>query len=307
MVHEKEPTPKASTNYYVTGVLLRDLRSRLGVVEEALTVHLPAAFQNAAHPDYKENSPKDVLDHEWGMSNQERTNLIDKIGRSVVVDDIETDAVIVEPGAVVTITRERGDSERYLLLSLTDADRGYLSIDSPIGSSIIGKKIGEISVVDLPGNKIEYVIVKQIESFKGSGFDRSESGGIAQKNTPSSVRLAVMENDDSVAPSTSATEFKTPATPSGKVINRENGEKVRRNQDIRDRYDALVKFVDTQGYPVSTRNSKVVKGPDEDVTQSIIIFNDGNSLVKVILSASSSLTKMEAFRFLNGAWQPTQK
>ncbi len=67
----------------------------------------------------------------------------------------------VEIGCMVTI-ENGGKQKTYQILgsSETDPKRGIISHSSPIGSALMGKKVGEKIKIKLAGKEVEYVILK---------------------------------------------------------------------------------------------------------------------------------------------------
>ena len=68
---------------------------------------------------------------------------------------------VVELGSTVHLHIE-GDEVRYLLVDESEADimNGKISASSPIGSALVGKKVGDIIDVDSPSGAISYRILE---------------------------------------------------------------------------------------------------------------------------------------------------
>ncbi len=67
----------------------------------------------------------------------------------------------VEVGAKVTVQNQEGKSYQYTITGSAEADpsQGTISNVSPIGSSVLGKKVGEITEVSAPSGKIKLEIL----------------------------------------------------------------------------------------------------------------------------------------------------
>lgn len=69
----------------------------------------------------------------------------------------------VEVGATVTVKKKGGDERTFQIVGGEEADtaEGKISLDSPLGKAMLGKKKKETFTFDSPsGKKIEYTIVK---------------------------------------------------------------------------------------------------------------------------------------------------
>ncbi len=68
----------------------------------------------------------------------------------------------VEIGAKVTIQEEGSDPEEYMIVGAEEADprHGMISNESPLGRSIMGKKVGDKANVNAPSGSFSIKIVK---------------------------------------------------------------------------------------------------------------------------------------------------
>ena len=92
-------------------------------------------------------------------------------GRILTLDNLINNAVIikesqgqrdtVEVGATVTVQKQDGESLQYAITGSSEADpsQGRISNVSPIGKSLLGKRIGEVTEVDAPSGKIKFEIL----------------------------------------------------------------------------------------------------------------------------------------------------
>lgn len=77
----------------------------------------------------------------------------------VVLKDKSSD--VVQLGSKVLL-KDGKEEFSYEIVGATEADlfKGKLSIDSPIGQVLLGRKIGEKVSIETPGGKVEYKIVE---------------------------------------------------------------------------------------------------------------------------------------------------
>jgi transcription elongation factor GreB len=63
-------------------------------------------------------------------------------------------------GAWVTVEQEDGESRTYRLVGADEFDlgRGLLSVDSPMGRALLGKRAGEVATVPRPAGAVEVAI-----------------------------------------------------------------------------------------------------------------------------------------------------
>jgi transcription elongation factor GreA len=81
--------------------------------------------------------------------------------RVISKDDINTSAVSIL--AKVKIKHKKlGKISTYTMVSEEEADlkAGKISVESPLGKGLLGKKVGEIAVVEAPAGIIEFEILE---------------------------------------------------------------------------------------------------------------------------------------------------
>lgn len=138
--------------------MLEELKQKLGDEIERLThelqVTLPRAIQKAVeHGDLRENSEyKSALERQQFV--QARLNhLTTRLGELSKIDLAEVPHDRVGFGSRVTVTDLRSrDSETYTLVfgDYIDIDSGQISVASPLGQALLGKRPGDEVVLQLP-------------------------------------------------------------------------------------------------------------------------------------------------------------
>jgi transcription elongation factor GreA len=103
--------------------------------------------------DLKENGGYHAAKEEQGKI-ESRINRIEEILATAQVGDAPKAHGVVEQGLVITVDLN-GSEKKFLLGSaeISDEDVEVYSPDSPIGSAILGKKVGEELEVFLPNGK----------------------------------------------------------------------------------------------------------------------------------------------------------
>lgn len=90
--------------------------------------------------------------------------LTQRIDLAVVVDPAKIKTLRVQFGATVTLTDEEGDSRTIAIVGVDEINtsKGHISWRSPIGSSLIGKEVGDTIEVRTPSGLVAYEIMEII-------------------------------------------------------------------------------------------------------------------------------------------------
>ena len=138
--------------------MLEELKTKLDHEIEKLThelqVTLPKAIQKAVeHGDLRENSEyKSALERQQFV--QARLNHLTKRRQelsNIDLEDIPADRVGF--GSRVTVRDQRsGDKETYTLVfgDYIDIETGQISLASPLGQTLLGRKVGDEVSLQLP-------------------------------------------------------------------------------------------------------------------------------------------------------------
>lgn len=109
--------------------------------------------------DLSENGAYKYAKFELGSINRQLSQTRHLLKYGVVTSKTSVDSVGF--GNTVTVS-VRGKEITYLMVSMHEshlADK-KLSIESPIGSALVGKKVGEKVLVKVPNGEVEYTIMK---------------------------------------------------------------------------------------------------------------------------------------------------
>jgi transcription elongation factor GreA len=82
------------------------------------------------------------------------------IGNAVLIEE-RGDRDAVDVGAKVTVRNPQGKPATYVITGSAESDpaQGKISNVSPIGKSLLGKRVGETAEVNVPSGKIELEII----------------------------------------------------------------------------------------------------------------------------------------------------
>lgn len=114
------------------------------------------------HGDLRENAEYHAAKERQAALDARMRYLEYRIGRAVVIDPTEVSSTKVAFGATVTLLDV--ESEQQVVYAIVgedeaDADRGRISIVSPIARAMIGKSEGDEVLVKLPKGEREYEVV----------------------------------------------------------------------------------------------------------------------------------------------------
>ena len=114
------------------------------------------------HGDLKENAEYHAAKERQGHVEGRILELKDKLSRAEVIDCSEVSCNRAVFGTVVTMLDLDEDLEvTYQLLGPeeSDVENGIISIQSPLGRSILGKEVGDEAKVVTPGGIREFEII----------------------------------------------------------------------------------------------------------------------------------------------------
>lgn len=116
-----------------------------------------------AHGDLKENAEYHAAKERQGFIEGRIMELKDKLGRAEIIDCSLVDSSRVVFGAVVSLVDLDTDEElSYQLLGPEESDvkTGSISVLSPLGRSMIGKRIGDEVMVKTPRGVRHFEVIE---------------------------------------------------------------------------------------------------------------------------------------------------
>ncbi len=139
------------------------LRKELERLERHERYDVVRAIETAReHGDLKENAEYHAAKERQGHIEGRILELKDKLSRAEVIDCTQVPCDRVIFGTVVTLLDQETEEEiTYQLLGGEESNvkNGIISIQSPLGSSMIGKEIGDEVIAKTPGGVREFEIV----------------------------------------------------------------------------------------------------------------------------------------------------
>jgi transcription elongation factor GreA len=111
--------------------------------------------------DLSENAEYDAAKDAQGLLEMKISKLEDVLSNARVLDESTIDTSKVSILSKVKIkNKKNGAQMTYTLVSEEEADlkTGKISVKSPIGKGLLGKKIGEVTEIVVPAGKIQFEI-----------------------------------------------------------------------------------------------------------------------------------------------------
>ena len=148
---------------YYTEEGLKKLRSDLNKLKD---IERPKASQAIAEArdkgDLSENAEYDAAKEAQGMLEMQIAKLENTLANARLINESELDTSKVLVLSTVEVkNKASGVKMKYTLVAQSEADlkSGKISVDSPIGKGLLGKKVGEITTISVPSGKIELEIL----------------------------------------------------------------------------------------------------------------------------------------------------
>jgi transcription elongation factor GreA len=136
-------------------VLLDDLRQEFNKLDREFRLEIPKKIQAARElGDLRESGEYETIKDRQGFVKARMAFLQQRIAEISKIDLRQIPKDRVALGSTVhLIDEESGEASVYTLVfpELMDSTRGWISVASPIGRSLIGKQAGDRVVMNTPG------------------------------------------------------------------------------------------------------------------------------------------------------------
>lgn len=112
--------------------------------------------------DLSENAEYDAAKEAQGLLEAKISELESKLATARIIDESMLDASKVGVLSTVVIENVKTKkSVKYKLVPETEADlkSGKVSVSSPVGQGLLGKKVGELATVRTPNGNIEFKVI----------------------------------------------------------------------------------------------------------------------------------------------------
>ncbi|HNP81749.1 MAG TPA: transcription elongation factor GreA [Nitrospira sp.] len=151
------PTPITRKGYEA----LKAELDRLHKVERPRVIE--AIAEARAHGDLSENAEYDAAKERQGFIEARLAELKGKLADCRIIDIAGRISETVVFGAtVVLIEQEAQAKKQYTLVGQDEADLKFsrISVQSPVGRALIGKRVGDVVEVTTPAKVVEYEVME---------------------------------------------------------------------------------------------------------------------------------------------------
>ncbi len=112
--------------------------------------------------DLSENAEYDAAKDAQGLLELKISKLEEVVANARVLDESTIDLSKVSIYSIVKIKNTKnGATVSYTIVSEEEADlkTGKISVSSPLGKGLLGKKVGELAEIQAPAGKMEFEII----------------------------------------------------------------------------------------------------------------------------------------------------
>jgi transcription elongation factor GreA len=151
------PTPITKKGYEA----LKAELDRLRKIERPKVIE--AIAEARGHGDLSENAEYDAAKERQGFIEARIAELERKMADARIVEIAgRTSETIVFGATVVVVEQESQQKKQYMLVGQDEADLkdGKISVQSPVGRALIGKRVGELVEVTTPARVVEYEVLE---------------------------------------------------------------------------------------------------------------------------------------------------
>jgi transcription elongation factor GreA len=153
----------SKTSYY-TQEGLDKLKEELNNLKD---IERPKASQAIAEArdkgDLSENAEYDAAKEAQGMLEMRIAKMEENYANARLIDESQLDvSKVLVLSTVELLNKSNGMKMTYTLVAQSEADlkSGKISVNSPIGKGLLGKKVGEMAQINVPNGTIELEITK---------------------------------------------------------------------------------------------------------------------------------------------------
>lgn len=151
------PTPITKKGYEA----LKAELDRLRKVERPKVIE--AIAEARSHGDLSENAEYDAAKERQGFIEARIAELESKLADARIVETAgRTSDTVVFGATVLLIEQESQAKKQYTLVGQDEADlkQNKISVQSPVGRALIGKRVGDFVEVTTPAKLVEYEVLE---------------------------------------------------------------------------------------------------------------------------------------------------
>ena len=151
----------SKTSYY-TEEGLKKLKEELNQLKDIERPKVSQAIAEARDKgDLSENAEYDAAKEAQGMLEMRIARMEDNYANARLIDESQLDvSKVLVLSTVELLNKTNGMKMTYTLVAQSEADlkTGKISVNSPIGQGLLGKKVGEMAEIAVPSGTIQLEI-----------------------------------------------------------------------------------------------------------------------------------------------------
>ena len=139
---------------------LRDELNHLKAIERPKASEAIAEARDKG--DLSENAEYDAAKEAQGLLEMKISKLEETLSSARLIDESQLDTSKVLVHSTVKIKNQTNGAEmKYTLVAQSEADlkSGKISVDSPIGKGLLGKKVGETAEIQVPNGTMKFDVL----------------------------------------------------------------------------------------------------------------------------------------------------
>jgi transcription elongation factor GreA len=128
-------------------------------ITKARRVEAADRMKEAAQPgDIEDNPEFEQAKEEVARLDDRIYELQEMIGRAQIIEGKASS--VAEPGSTIEVVDEDGDTLTYHLVGAVEADpgAGRISVESPVGRALVGKRQGDRVSVSVPAGTVQLTV-----------------------------------------------------------------------------------------------------------------------------------------------------
>lgn len=149
---------------YYTEEGLKKLKDELNYLKTTARPNISKQIAEARDKgDLSENAEYDAAKEAQGLLELKIAKLGVVVGNARVMDEKNIDTSKVSVLSKIKIKNKKNDATMtYTLVSEEEADlkTGKISVQSPIGKGLLGKKVGDTTEIQVPAGKVEFEVLE---------------------------------------------------------------------------------------------------------------------------------------------------
>ena len=149
---------------YYTQEGLKELRDKLDHLKDVERPRASQAIGEARDKgDLSENAEYDAAKEAQGMLEMEISKLEETLSNARIIDESKLDSSKVLVHSMVKIKNlSNSATMQYKLVAQSEANlaQGKISVESPIGKGLLGKKLGDIAEIEIPNGNVKFEILE---------------------------------------------------------------------------------------------------------------------------------------------------